>query len=208
MTDDDFSFSSLIKPGTGSRQSMERELAQRKANDDKRWRWEPGYVYTGTADLLLRHGQFFTGRRQPEQWAHLQGEEQRCFLNALEAAEAEPSLRYFQGLYLAGTVPCAHAWLVDSDDLVVEVTFSTTGVENGKRFGLLHATSGTTIPYLAAERWCYCGVEFDPAWAREWIAAHNDHPSILDPRAQDSYNDEEQDDDIFRHPYTKTGAPL
>lgn len=206
MPEEPFTFASLIKPGQGSRQTMERELHRRKAIDDQAYRWEPGYVYSGAADLLLRHGQFFTGRELPD--IYETAEPQRCFMNALELAEAHPELRYYQGLYLVGTTALHHAWCTD-DDGVIEVTFPTLAIdpETGRRVGITDYRGGT-IPWMHPSHWCYCGVEFDPAFVRE-LADDHDECSVLDPRRHDdAAQGEPFDDVIFRHPYSKTGVPL
>jgi hypothetical protein len=205
MPDEDFTFASLIKPGQGTRQTMERELHRRKALDDQVYRWEPGYVYSGAADLLLRHGRFFTGRQLPDQYE--QAERQRCFLNALELAEAHPELHYYQGWYLVGTTALAHAWCVD-DEGVIEVTFDTMPVTTDGQWVAITDNRGGKIPWLPPEHWSYCGVEFDPAFVRTLVEDH-DECSALDPRRQDpAAHGEPFDDVIFRHPYSRAGVPL
>lgn len=205
--EEEFTFASLIKPGEGVKLAMQRELEKRKALDDTRFKWEPGYVYSGAADLLLKHGEFFNGRQLPDKYER-KGES-RCFLNALETAEAHPGLRYFQGLYMVSGTSLAHAWCVDEEG-VIEATFWTVGQDDeGRRVVIKpHGGGRGSLPWSPPEHWGYWGVEFDPAWVRDWFE-HTSHMeySVLDPRRQDeaARGAVPTDDWIFRHAYTPTG---
>lgn len=115
-----------------------------------------GYHYRGSADMLLRHGRFYPGRRLPDQYEHLTGPPSWCFPNAFQAAIAEPTLRYCEGVYTAGWgSPRLHAWCLSPDDQVVEVTMPTHDIEQ--------YTSVVNARFLPPERWGYFGIVFDPA---------------------------------------------
>lgn len=152
-------FDGLIKPGEGGVAAMRLELQRRRDSEYAR-RFDGGYVYRGGADLCLRHGQSFTGRVTPEKWRHLQGENGRCYINALDAAEADPSLRYFEGYYSWGKGHfTSHGWVVD-DEGVVELSVETWAIHDEG----VHDKSGAKI--LPVGVWTYWGVEFDPALIR------------------------------------------
>ena len=75
------------------------------------------------APWLDEHGVPQDGRPLAEQYAHLLGEPQQCYMYASTAGDAEPALRYTEGLLrLDGIPPFQHAWLTDPEGQVVEVT--------------------------------------------------------------------------------------
>lgn len=154
-------FDDVLKPGQGAAVAVKRELELRR---DK---WSrPGYHYRGGADFLLRHGQAWNGRVLPDSYDHLIGPEAQCFNNALAAAEADPSLRYVEGYYIAGGFGYAknHAWVIDQDDQVVELTLETRDLE-GATF------VGSRLPPTPPDTWVYYGAVFDPRFVR----SHADH---------------------------------
>ncbi len=115
-----------------------------------------GYYYRGGADLVLREGKYRPGRVCPEQYRHLMGPESECFTNSLQAAMADPTLRYCEGYVTSGFgLPILHGWCVAPDDGVVELTLPTVPEERERYQTRLH------LPFLPAERWAYYGVIFD-----------------------------------------------
>lgn len=144
------------KPGDAGRLAAQRQLeARRDAWDD------PNYFYRGAGDFLLRHGQWYPGRELPDQYAHLKGEQARCFDNALAAAEATPELSYVEGVYSVRGWYKAHAWCVDADG-VVEVTFATDPEEvaNSRDFD-------TGLPFPAIRHWAYWGAVLNVEYVRD-----------------------------------------
>jgi hypothetical protein len=144
---DELGDSAVLKPGGGAKVALQREL--------ELWRDEralgQGYVYKSGGDLLLKHGHYYQGRELPDQYAHLQGEIRRCFFNAVEAAKADPSLRYCEGVYsTGGTHFTNHGWCIAPDGGVVELTYPTRDLE-----GQLDSLGG---PILPPEHWAYHGV--------------------------------------------------
>ena len=172
---DDFSFASLVKPGEGATRALRNWLHARQARDaitKKPW------VYSGMADFLLQHGTFFTGRELPDKWEALRGPLENCHWNGLHAAEADPSLRYFTGLYVISGTPSTHSWCVDQDGGMVDVTVANAAMR-GDRPLTTAWHGGPLAPMLFPVNWAYVGVEYRPAFIR----AHGDERGlpILDP---------------------------
>lgn len=117
----------------------------------------PGYIYRGAGDYLLQHGKFYAGRQIPDRYAQLVGEESMCFNNALQACKADSSLRYCEGCYQTGHgYAMSHAWCVDPDGGLVEVTLPTDPASIA-----IMRTHDEKIPFLKPEHWGYWGVIFD-----------------------------------------------
>lgn len=187
-----------------------QEAVLRKALEARRDAWQhagKGYLYRGGGDYLLRHGKFFSGEQLPAEYEALKGAERNCFENALRACEANPSLRYFEGVYTVGSGHYTpHAWCVTADDHLLEVTFPTDpevlamGRERLSR-----------QPMLSLDRWGYWGVEFDATFVLSYWTTHMEyapggvgHVGILDRPAQDTdENCAEWRDDwpIYSYPY-------
>jgi hypothetical protein len=145
----------LPDPAERVRHTLTRDLELRRSDARASAKFS-GYAYVGSADLLLQHGRFFTGRQLPEQYAHLYGEPGRCYLSALEAAQADPSLTYYEGVYAAfAGPPCSHAWCVAPDGGVVECAM----VSDPVLLAMGHR-SGSETPFLPPEHWGYWGVSF------------------------------------------------
>jgi hypothetical protein len=122
-------FGGLLKPGDAGMTALRLELERRRDSYGSEFP-RPPYVFRGGADMCLRHGESFKGRVTPEKWRHLMGENGRCYINALTAAEAHPELRYFEGYYSWGKGHfTSHGWVVD-DEGVVELSIETWLLEN------------------------------------------------------------------------------
>lgn len=146
----------VLKPGDGARMAVTRELEVRR----KRWT-RSDHHYRGVGDFLLQHGTFWNGRQIPAQYEPLTGPMASCYQNALEAAEADPTLRYVEGVYaVIGQDFHGHAWCLDADDQVVEVTVPT----EPETVARMVTTNGT--PYLPVERWGYFGAVINTAYVR------------------------------------------
>lgn len=146
-------FSDLIKPGEAAQMALRRELEVRR----ERWQGGAEYVYAGAGDMILRHGTFFPGRECPEQYASPSYLGEQCFVNALALVEQHPHLRYFEGVYSMGNGHFTpHAWGVDADGGVVEVTVPTTELENYQ--------DHRGMRMLPLQQWAYAGLEFHPAY--------------------------------------------
>jgi hypothetical protein len=182
--------------------ALKRELELRRERWDR-----PGYFYRGVGDLMLQHGTFFVGRELPDRWMSHLGTPNECFLNALAAAQAEPDLRYFEGLYAAHGNYTPHAWCVDPDGGVVEVTWPTHNIER------YHDVNG--IPLLPPDRIAYVGVELHPELV-EWFMETYQEACLFDRAQYDTdYGraiglDMEQDHDfpILKVPYDKDRRTL
>lgn len=156
-------FDGLLKPGQGVELSFRRELERRRASWDR-----PGYLYRGAGDYLLQHGRFYSGRVIPDRFEQFRGPGGHCFDNACLAAQACPELRYVEGVYSTGNAhPMPHAWCIDPDGGVVELTAPTTNLER------YHNEKG--LPFISPERWGYWGVIFQPelsAWHAEVLGEY------------------------------------
>lgn len=154
-------FSDLIKPGEAAQMALRRELERRR----QLWSGGAEYVYAGAGDMILRHGEFFPGAELPEQYASSAYQETQCFVNALAAAEQHPELRYFEGVYSMGNGHFTpHAWCVDPDGNVVEVTVPTTNLER--------YNDHRGLPMLPLQQWAYAGLEFSPAYVMAHLEQH------------------------------------
>lgn len=165
----DFSFASLIPAGSGSRSALQRQVELNRDREQARPR--KGYRYHGANDLLAAHGTYFNGRELPDKWRDLIGPEQRCHVNASNAALATPELRYFTGFYMCGGTALHHSWCVDEDGGVVELTLRDTksNEETGtpRNTWVFRAVDGGMgrIPWVPPVHWAYVGVEYDAAFA-------------------------------------------
>lgn len=95
------------------------------------------WYYRGPADLLLREGKWYNdGRARKWQYAMPKA----CFRNAAMFAILH-RLPYVEG-YATHMIPVHHAWCLDHDGRVIEVTWKTFGSD-------------------------YFGVQFDPRLVRK-----------------------------------------
>jgi hypothetical protein len=141
-------FDSLPKPADRNRQALRADLELRR----ERWA-HLDYHYRGGADLVLRHGKFYTGRKLPDQYEWAVGAESECFANALRATMTDPSLTYCEGYFWSGQGHAiTHGWCVAPDGGVVEVTLPTVDVDQ-----YVHET---LLPFLPVAGWAYWGVMF------------------------------------------------
>lgn len=182
-----------------------QEKIIRKALELRRSQWShDGYLYQGAADLLLRHGKFYSGRRLPDQYVPLLGAESACFQNAMEACEADSSLRYVEGVYTTSHGHYTpHAWCIDPAGQLLEVTVPT---DPETLAVLIH--SHTKLPYLGIEHWGYWGAEFDAGFVTAYCEKYQpNNVGILDRPAQDAAEGlpEWRDEwPILRDPYDPT----
>lgn len=148
-------FDGMLKPGDGAELMIRRELERRRDT------WpHTGYPYRGAGDYFLKHGKLYRGRVLPEEYVELQGEENLCFYNAQTTA-ARTGLRYVEGVYTtSNNNPTPHAWLLDPDGAVLEITHVTRDLER--------YVNSKGLPILPPEHWIYFGVIFKP----ELVEAH------------------------------------
>ena len=59
----------------------------------------------------------------PEEDTHALGTIKECFCNAFDLVQRNPELIYVEG-YAAGIIPVHHAWCIDPDGKVIEVTWT------------------------------------------------------------------------------------
>lgn len=192
----------LSDPGKANTIALRRELESRR----DRWGMRPGDLYRGAGDYFLRHGTFFTGRPLPDAYVQHYGEPNQCFNNALLAAEANPDLRYFEGLYADHSSFTPHAWCVDPGGGMVELTWPT---REDQGHGAYVAGGGIVgMPIGAPERIAYVGVELHPEFVRWFSDEEVGEFCIFDRPSYDKVvpgHDAGQDHDfeIYRYPYDK-----
>lgn len=131
-------------------------------------------------DLMLKSGRYWQGRELPAEYEHLTGETQRCFLNALTAAEVDPRLTYYEGFYtVGGSEPRNHGWCVTPAGEILELTFPTRYIEG--------AWVPSIGPWMPPRHWAYWGVPFDTDYVRwhyenyllgVFYCPHDDHGHV------------------------------
>jgi len=93
------------------------------------------YFYKGTADFVLREGQFFEPAPLPKNIGRK--EIRQCFRNAREIAVSK-GLPYVEGFALSDSLfPQKHAWNIDSQGLVIDTTWvpvDATGLLVGRAY--------------------------------------------------------------------------
>lgn len=156
-------FGGLLKPGEGAKFAIERHLTGRR----QFWlqRKPSEWIYAGPEDFILTHGRYFQGAACPDEYREHCGPMQRCYVNAMRAALAHPELTYFEGLYDVGGGPVSHAWCVDRQGRIVELTFHPDGTD---QYMLL----GRGVQGLAAEHWAYYGVAINAAYVEDHFHRH------------------------------------
>ena len=96
-----------------------------------------GWKYGSTEELVLAEGRNWEPQPLPKDAEPWRGEPQECYSNAAKAVLgmsglfAHPDWRYVEGYALAKDIPfpVAHAWAVDQDDRVIELTWPDAGLE-------------------------------------------------------------------------------
>jgi hypothetical protein len=154
------------------------ELRRKDARLAERFR---AYHYKGSVDLLLQHGRFYPGRALPEEFARYRGRPNGCYGNALEAAKADPRLRYCEGVYTTGFgSPRSHGWCIAPDGGMLELTMPTAPEElTGRR------AEDTHLPFLSPDHWGYFGVIFDVAFVHaHWDDQNRGLPLFDRPPAE------------------------
>lgn len=91
-----------------------------------------GMHYRCVEDLLLQHGTFWEPQPLPEKWkAKIDAWPKACFDNSYRLArKSRGQLRYVEGM-ATGVIAVEHAWCVDQDGRVVDLTwgsFRTVGM--------------------------------------------------------------------------------
>ncbi len=212
MAEPEFSFASLIKPGEGAMQALRSHLRVTSEREHKNkpadWR------YAGVADFLEQHGTFSLGRELPDQWEHLRRPQAQCHDNALAAAEADPTLRYFTGLYVINREPTSHSWCVDANGELLEFTLPNAAARGRTPVVALdRSMAPTSIPMLSPPHWGYVGVEYETAFVREHADTRG--MPLLDPYFKDHNFDDQlgcylpkETPPMWVLPYHKAGFPV
>lgn len=171
----------LLTPAQRNESAMRRALELRR----QFWSRKPGQFYSGGGDLLLEHGRFFAGRELPTEYQRHLGTMGRCFVNALLAAEADPSLRYCEGVYtFGGGFFVSHAWCLDPDGKLLEVSVPTDPASLA--VAIEYRTRRAILPL---DRWGYWGAPFDTKYVRAVFEAE-DNAGLLDRPKHETYDSE------------------
>lgn len=81
----------------------------------------------GMFDFFARHGrEMFAPEHLPPEYREWKGPMKQCFHNAANAAFHDRDLIYCEG-YASSIIPILHAWCLDPDGRVLELTWSTPG---------------------------------------------------------------------------------
>lgn len=152
-------FGGLLKPGDGSRFSIERHLKTRR----EFWssRKPPEWIYSGPEDFILTHGRYFQGATCPDEYRAHCGPLGQCYLNSLSAVSETAELTYYEGVYDVGAGATGHAWAVDRAGKIVELTF----MPDGNTDYALHERSA--VRGLPPEHWAYYGVPIAYGYVEE-----------------------------------------
>lgn len=83
----------------------------------------------GLHGFALKHGQEFKEVLAELPKGVRQGKLGECYMNAYQAADADPKLTYVEGFASAGVFPVPHAWVVDEQDRVIDPTWGGKNAE-------------------------------------------------------------------------------
>lgn len=150
-------FGGLLEPGEGAKFAIERHLKSRRES----WlrRKPPEWLYAGPEDFILQHGTYFQGAACPDEYMAHVGVPRLCYANAAVAAREHPELTYYEGVYDVGAGATSHAWCVDANGAIVELTFQPQG---GTDYVLDRSVRGLDNPHFA-----YYGVPLHHAYVDE-----------------------------------------
>lgn len=95
------------------------EKLRRHSGGDRR---ERGWRYATVESFILEHGRFWGPRVEPLPSGVHRGPNGECFKTAWEMTLKDPVLTYVEG-WAAGYLPVHHAWVVDAEGRVLEVTW-------------------------------------------------------------------------------------
>jgi hypothetical protein len=114
--------------------SLEQLAAATNAAGNK----PPHWKYRSVAELVLTEGQVWEPQQLPADAADWKGAPNQCYANAAQAVlgtqerEALSEARYVEGFFrdqVVDGIPFAHAWCVDADGRVLELTLNEPGAE-------------------------------------------------------------------------------
>lgn len=102
------------------RSHLEQSIEARERFEMNHRDWE----YVCMEDFVLREGQPFF-ERSPREDRYQRGMWKACFWNARRlAARSHGRLRYVEGFAMTKIpIPCLHAWCIDDEDRVVDITW-------------------------------------------------------------------------------------
>lgn len=149
------------------------KAAERLRADLYLMRWpeamHPEFEYRGMADFVIRHGEAFPARTLDGLWEPMAPKQ--CFMNAHAMATCF-DLEYAEGFAttgILGGLPVHHAWNLDEDGHVIDVTWAdeltAKAVYLGVRFP--HSLSrGTSVLDDWENRWPILKEKWEPSEAR------------------------------------------
>lgn len=160
MSDDIFD---LLRGGKASELMVKRELERMQARFTEHW--GDGFYYAGRGDFLLEHGTTYQGKvawPTPDKYKPFVGPNQWCYRNSLDAARANPELRYCEGVYMVGSTATPHAWCLTPDDEVLELTLGIDDLNEvpPEARRVANKATGTSHRMDLPETWVYIGHVF------------------------------------------------
>lgn len=112
------------------------------------WGRQGDGLYRSYEELILDRGRHYDGAPRPKGMRKQQNKQ--CFRNTLRLCQIRPGLRYVEG-YACGIIPVQHAWAIDEDDRVIDLTWDKP--EEASYYGLVIPTS--VACRLAIKHGCY-----------------------------------------------------
>lgn len=89
---------------------------------------KPSFMKRSRYQFVIEHGFWYEPQELPEDLSR--GDDQQCFMNALDLASNKNDFFYVEGfaIYTASSLPVHHAWIATGDGNAIDPTWDTPGV--------------------------------------------------------------------------------
>lgn len=181
-------------------ESLRAQLELQRSFHLEHWVKQLGYAYAGAVDFVLQHGEEFESAPIPKEYQLLAPK--LCFANALLASELY-GLTYVEGYASYLGFPVHHAWNVDDEGRLIDLTWAAIENETARH---------VPIPNSA-----YLGVRFSAgrAYDAQWDGDasilddwHRKWPILMDPWEGEDWDREWTTDEEFRSQLTSVRQEL